>query len=167
MAVNELSQGNPTIGVGARDHLLAAKFFLIDFLDRLEHSQLQWAAAEYRRPLHSYLVSIIGIVAPKLVALIEKIVSARLMSHAGSLTSLSKYPASTAQILGVEKALWSAFKTQGNTRSYGIICHMSLIGRAGPKNKGRIRGSSFDFKAAIQLLKVGSAGLAPKVRDVE
>ena len=33
-------------------------------------------------------------------------VGARLISHAGSLTSLAKYPASTVQILGAEKALF-------------------------------------------------------------
>ena len=33
-------------------------------------------------------------------------VGARLISHAGRLTNLAKYPASTVQILGVEKALF-------------------------------------------------------------
>ena len=39
-------------------------------------------------------------------------VGARLISHAGSLTSLAKYPASTVQILGAEKALfrWDFYK---------------------------------------------------------
>ncbi|KAG0637295.1 hypothetical protein HOY80DRAFT_889944 [Tuber brumale] len=68
----------------------------------------------------------------------EKIVGARLISHAGSLTNLSKYPASTVQILGAEKALFRALKTKGNTPKYGLIYHSSFIGRAGAKNKGRI-----------------------------
>ena len=33
-------------------------------------------------------------------------VGARLISHSGSLTNLAKYPASTVQILGAEKALF-------------------------------------------------------------
>ena len=40
-------------------------------------------------------------------------VAARLISHAGSLTNLAKYPASTVQILGAEKALFRALKTKG------------------------------------------------------
>lgn len=40
-------------------------------------------------------------------------VGARLISHAGSLTNLAKYPASTIQILGAEKALFRALKTRG------------------------------------------------------
>merc|ERR1712150_148068 len=63
---------------------------------------------------------------------------ARLISHAGSLTSLAKCPASTVQILGAEKALFRALKTKGNTPKYGLIFHSSFIGRAGAKNKGRI-----------------------------
>ena len=94
--------------------------------------------ANYRKSLHSYLVSKMGIVAPNLAALIGEIVGARLISHAGSLTSLSKYPASTVQILGAEKALFRALKTKGNTPKYGLIYHSSFIGRAGQKNKGRI-----------------------------
>ncbi|KEF58818.1 uncharacterized protein A1O9_03661 [Exophiala aquamarina CBS 119918] len=94
--------------------------------------------ANYRKTLHTYLVSKMGVVAPNLAALIGEIVGARLISHAGSLTNLSKYPASTVQILGAEKALFRALKTKGNTPKYGLLYHSSFIGRAGQKNKGRI-----------------------------
>lgn len=94
--------------------------------------------ANYRKTLYSYLVSKMGVVAPNLAALIGEVVGARLISHAGSLTNLSKYPASTVQILGAEKALFRALKTKGNTPKYGLLYHSSFIGRAGPKNKGRI-----------------------------
>ncbi len=94
--------------------------------------------SKYRKTLHAYLISKMGIVAPNLAALIGEIVGARLISHAGSLTSLCKYPASTLQILGAEKALFRALKTKGNTPKYGLIYHASFIGKAGQKNKGRI-----------------------------
>ncbi|MCJ1459415.1 snoRNP complex protein nop56 [Mycoblastus sanguinarius] len=94
--------------------------------------------AKYRQTLYDYLVQKMSIVAPNLAALIGEVVGARLISHAGSLTSLSKYPASTVQILGAEKALFRALKTKGNTPKYGLIYHSSFIGRAGQKNKGRI-----------------------------
>merc|ERR1711874_409194 len=51
---------------------------------------------------------------------------------------LAKYPASTVQILGAEKALFRALKKKGNTPKYGLIFHSSFIGRAAAKNKGRI-----------------------------
>lgn len=93
--------------------------------------------ADYRKSLYSYLVSKMGIVAPNLAALIGEVVGARLISHAGSLTNLSKYSASTLQILGAEKALFRALKTKGNTPKYGLIYNSSFIGRAG-QNKGQI-----------------------------
>jgi nucleolar protein 56 len=77
-------------------------------------------------------------VAPNLSALIGDIVGSKLISHAGGLTNLSKYPASTIQILGAEKALFRALKTKGKTPKYGLIFNSSFIGRAQQKNKGRI-----------------------------
>ncbi|OCL10444.1 Nop-domain-containing protein [Glonium stellatum] len=96
------------------------------------------ALAAYRKSLSNYLSSKMNIVAPNLAALIGDTVGARLISKAGSLTNLSKYPASTVQILGAEKALFRALKTKGNTPKYGLIYHSSFIGRTGQKNKGRI-----------------------------
>merc|ERR1712110_1311095 len=79
-----------------------------------------------------------SVVAPNLAVLIGDTVGARLISHAGSLTNLAKYPASTLQILGAERALFRALKAKGNTPKYGLIFHSTFIGRAQAKNKGRI-----------------------------
>uniref|UniRef100_A0A336MNR6 Nucleolar protein 56 n=1 Tax=Culicoides sonorensis TaxID=179676 RepID=A0A336MNR6_CULSO len=94
--------------------------------------------SEYRKELAEYLHSKMGSVAPNLQTLIGDQVGARLISKAGSLTNLAKYPASTVQILGAEKALFRALKTRGNTPKFGLLFHSSFIGRAGLKNKGRI-----------------------------
>merc|ERR1712045_843438 len=93
---------------------------------------------EYRKELQEYLRSKMKNVAPNLAALIGDVVGARLISHAGSITNLAKYPASTVQILGAEKALFRALKKKGNTPKYGLIFHSPFIGRAAQKNKGRI-----------------------------
>eukprot|EP01105_Mastigella_eilhardi_P006994 TRINITY_DN18473_c0_g1_i1.p1 TRINITY_DN18473_c0_g1~~TRINITY_DN18473_c0_g1_i1.p1 ORF type:complete len:576 (-),score=214.90 TRINITY_DN18473_c0_g1_i1:1304-2977(-) len=102
------------------------------FADRVIH------LSEYRTRLHEYLAKKMRDIAPNLSSLIGETVGARLISHAGSLTNLAKYPASTVQILGAEKALFRALKTRGNTPKYGLIYHSSFIGRATAKNKGRI-----------------------------
>ena len=94
--------------------------------------------AEFRTELALYLQSRMKSVAPNLSALIGDIVGARLIAQAGSLLSLAKYPASTVQILGAEKALFRALKTRSNTPKYGILYHSTFIGRAGMENKGRI-----------------------------
>ncbi|CAD6913702.1 unnamed protein product [Tilletia controversa] len=94
--------------------------------------------AEYRQSMHAYLREKMHLVAPNVSALLGEIIGARLISKAGSLTNLAKYPASTVQIIGAEKALFRALKTKGNTPKYGLIYHASAIARAAPKNKGRM-----------------------------
>ncbi|KZV60876.1 Nop-domain-containing protein [Peniophora sp. CONT] len=110
----------------------------IDMLNISAFAARVVSIAEYRKSLTNYLAEKMNLVAPSLTALLGERIGARLISHAGSLTNLSKYPASTVQILGAEKALFRALKTKGNTPKYGLIYHSSFIGRAGPKHKGRI-----------------------------
>ncbi|XP_043919932.1 nucleolar protein 56 isoform X2 [Protopterus annectens] len=110
----------------------------IDLINIESFSNRVVSLAEYRKGLQEYLRSKMNQVAPSLSALIGEVVGARLISHAGSLTNLAKYPASTVQILGAEKALFRALKTRGNTPKYGLIFHSTFIGRAAAKNKGRI-----------------------------
>jgi len=92
----------------------------------------------FRESLAEYLRQRMNAVAPNLCALTGEIVGSKLISHAGGLTNLSKYPASTIQILGAEKALFRALKTKGKTPKYGLIFNSTFIGRAGQKNQGRI-----------------------------
>ncbi|KAL4897330.1 nucleolar protein 58 [Aspergillus ambiguus] len=94
--------------------------------------------SEYRQQLASYLTARMNAIAPNLTALVGELVGARLIAHAGSLTNLSKSPASTLQILGAEKALFRALKTKHDTPKYGLIYHASLIGQATGKNKGKM-----------------------------
>ncbi|XP_041985167.1 nucleolar protein 56 [Aricia agestis] len=96
------------------------------------------ALSDYRKQISEYLHTKMNSVAPNLTTLIGDQVGARLISKAGSLTNLAKYPASTLQILGAEKALFRALKTRSKTPKYGLLYHSTFIGRAGLKNKGRI-----------------------------
>ena len=110
----------------------------VDMTNVLSFTDRVISLTDYRKSLFGYLRSKMHAIAPNLSALIGEMVGARLISHAGSLTNLAKYPASTVQILGAEKALFRALKTRGNTPKYGLIYHSTFIGRAGTKNKGRI-----------------------------
>ncbi|KAF8182285.1 Nop domain-containing protein [Pholiota molesta] len=107
----------------------------IDMLNISSFATRVVSIADYRKSLVSYLSEKMNSVAPSLTALLGERVAARLISHAGSLTNLSKYPASTVQILGAEKALFRALKTKGNTPKYGLLYHSTFIGRAGPSTR--------------------------------
>ncbi|XP_012287627.1 nucleolar protein 56 [Orussus abietinus] len=110
----------------------------VDLMNIEMFAQRVIGLADYRKELATYLRAKMSGVAPNLATLIGDQVGARLIAHAGSLTNLAKYPASTVQILGAEKALFRALKTKGNTPKYGLLFHSTFIGRAGSKNKGRI-----------------------------
>ena len=109
-----------------------------DELQLARFSERCYELIEYRDSLQEYLKQRMNAVAPNLAALIGENVGSKLISHAGSLTNLSKFPASTIQILGAEKALFRALKTKGKTPKYGLIFNSTFIGRANQKNKGRI-----------------------------
>ena len=120
----------------------------------------------FRANLGEYLHNRMTAVAPNLSTLIGDNVAAKLISQAGSLVNLAKYPASTIQILGAEKALFRALKAGGNTPKYGIIYNSSFISRAGIKNKGKISryianklaiAARFDQFAVVPNTKVGEA----------
>ena len=93
---------------------------------------------KYRENLNNYLKNKTNKLAPNTSALVGETVTARLISHSGSLSTLAKYPASTIQILGAEKALFRALKTRSATPKYGLLYHSSFIGKAKLKNKGKI-----------------------------
>jgi nucleolar protein 58 len=104
----------------------------------------------YRAQLYSYLQNRMAAIAPNLTALVGELVGARLISHAGSLMSLAKHPASTVQILGAEKALFRALKTKHDTPKYGLIYHSSLVGQAPAKLKGKM-ARMVATKAALSI----------------
>lgn len=108
------------------------------------------AISAYRAQLAEYLRNRMNAIAPNLTALVGELVGARLISHAGSLLSLAKHPASTVQILGAEKALFRALKTKHDTPKYGLIYHASLVGQAPPKLKGKM-ARMVATKAALSI----------------
>ncbi|XP_062430840.1 nucleolar protein 56 isoform X2 [Rhea pennata] len=102
----------------------------IDLINIESFSSRVISLSEYRKGLQEYLRSKMSQVAPSLSALIGEVVGARLISHAGSLTNLAKYPASTVQILGAEKALFSStgrFQGAEDAREHAKVrAHFSL-----------------------------------------
>ena len=67
--------------------------------------------AAYREQLSNYLSSRMKAIAPNLTAMVGELVGARLIAHAGSLTSLAKAPASTANF-GCRKGFVQSFENQ-------------------------------------------------------
>jgi len=94
--------------------------------------------SEYRVQLDEYLKTRMIAIAPNLTEMVGVLIGARLIARAGNLMNLAKYPASTVQILGAEKALFRSLKTKQATPKYGLLYHASVVGHATAKNKGKI-----------------------------
>lgn len=133
-------EARPQAIINAMKSSMGMEVSEIDFLNIHVFATKVINLAEYRASLLQYLQNKMSSIAPNLSTLIGEMVGARLISRAGSLVNLAKYPASTVQILGAEKALFRALKSRGkiNTPKYGLIYHSAFIGKAGAKNKGRI-----------------------------
>lgn len=115
--------------------------------------------SEYRTTLFEYLRNRMVAIAPNLTAMVGELVGARLIAHAGSLLSLAKYPASTVQILGAEKALFRALKTKHATPKYGLIFHASVVGQVSTKHKGKVaRSLAAKTALSIRVDALGEAG---------
>ena len=98
--------------------------------------------SEYRASLSEYLRNRMMQIAPNLTIMVGELVAARLISHAGSLISLAKMPASTIQIFGAEKSLFRALRTKHETPKYGLIYQASFVGsQNNAKMKGKVSRS--------------------------
>lgn len=89
----------------------------------------------YRAELLKYLTDKMNEIAPNTTALLGVMVGSRLMLKAGSLSALSKMPASTIQILGAEKALFNALKQNGKTPKFGVLFNAPLVINCTQKGK--------------------------------
>lgn len=79
--------------------------------------------------LYAYLESKLNLIAPNLFALLGSRIAAELIAKAGSLSSLSKCPSSTLQLLGAEKALFRALKNRTNTPKHGVLYKHGRLAR--------------------------------------
>jgi nucleolar protein 56 len=108
-AIAEIVEGNEDL---AKSIIDSAKMSMGQEISEIDMENIVTFAdkvikiGNFRKELHAYLIEKMNIVAPNLSTLIGEMVGARLIAHAGSLTNLSKYPSSTLQILGAEKALF-------------------------------------------------------------
>jgi nucleolar protein 56 len=77
-------------------------------------------------------------IAPNTSDLVGPIICARLISKSGGMQRFARFPASTIQILGAEKALFRYKKEGGNPPKHGIIYQHPIINKAEKEKKGKI-----------------------------
>ena len=86
-----------------------------------------------------YLESLMKKVAPNVTATAGVLIGAKLMTLSHSLERLSRFPASTVQLLGAEKALFRHLKNRNNLPpKFGILHESALVSKVKTKNKGKM-----------------------------
>ena len=92
---------------------------------------------EFRNYLNFLVCKKVSMIAPNLSQILGEHHVAKLISKAGSLKNLIRFPASTIQILGSEKALFKALKNNIKTPKYGILFNSNFLKELGGKSKAK------------------------------
>lgn len=91
-----------------------------------------------RKDLEGYVERTVRGLAPNVSALAGPMIAARLVTQAGSVEGLARYPAGTIQLLGAERALFRHLKTGSRSPKHGILFQHPLVHRAPPWQRGAI-----------------------------
>jgi nucleolar protein 56 len=91
-----------------------------------------------REVLATYVEEAMQQVAPNIRALVGALLGARLISLGGGLERLARFPSSTIQVLGAEKALFRSLRTGAKPPKHGIIFQWEDIHGAPYWTKGKI-----------------------------
>ena len=113
-----------------------------------EMAALAQALAGTRAGLEAYVDRTIRGLAPNVSALAGPMISARLVTQAGSVEDLARCPAGTIQLLGAERALFRHLKTGSGSPKHGVLFQHPLVHRAPPWQRGAI-ARAFAGKIAI------------------
>jgi nucleolar protein 56 len=91
-----------------------------------------------RRELEGYVERSVRALAPNVSELAGPMIAARLVTLAGSVEDLARYPAGTVQLLGAERALFRHIRTGSRPPKHGVLFQHPLIHRAPPWQRGAL-----------------------------
>jgi nucleolar protein 56 len=101
-------------------------------------AQLAQSLALRRRDLEGYVERTGRALAPNVSDLAGPMIAARLVTLAGSVEDLARYPSGTVQLLGAERALFRHLKTGSRPPKHGVLFQHPLIHRAPPWQRGAL-----------------------------
>jgi nucleolar protein 56 len=101
-----------------------------------------------RERLTAYVSALAKEVAPNVTHLAGPILGAKLIDKAGSLRRMAMMPASTIQVLGAEKAMFRALKSNARPPKHGLLFQHPLVHGA-PREKRGSRARALAAKLAI------------------
>ena len=117
-------------------------------------AELAQSLAFRRKDLEGYVERSIRSLAPNVAELTGPMIAARLVTLAGSVEDLARYPAGTIQLLGAEKALFRHLKSGSRPPKHGVLFQHPLIHRAPPWQRGALARA---FAGRIAMAARGDA----------
>jgi len=91
-----------------------------------------------REKLEKYVIEKTKKLMPNTTTMISPMLAARLLSDAGSLKKLARFPSSTIQVLGAEKALFRHLHGRGSSPKHGLIFQEPTVNQASKKTRGKV-----------------------------
>jgi nucleolar protein 56 len=102
----------------------------------------------YRDELVEYITMVTQEVAPNVAFIAGPVLAAKLIEKAGSLKRLGMVPSSTIQVLGAEKAMFRAIKSNARPPKHGLLYQHPYVNGA-PRDRRGNRARSLAAKIAI------------------
>ncbi len=104
---------------------------------------------------------------PNTTHLVGSSLAAALLIHAGSLERLARFPSSTIQVLGAEKALFRYLSGKGKAPKHGVIFLSRYVQEAPKKFKGKMArklASKISIAAKVDYFDRGEKFVADKLK---
>lgn len=108
-------------------------------LERIKESaQKVLELSKFKDEIEAYTEGVAREVCPNLAEVGGAKVAAKLVAHAGGIQKLARFPASTIQVLGAEKALFKHLRQHKKPPKHGIIFQHTSVHSSPKELRGRI-----------------------------
>lgn len=141
---------------------------LVGIMDKI--SEMGLKLCSFRDDLSSFINDKIILLMPNTTELIGEDLTMELLLRSGGIKGLIKYPASTIQVLGAEKAFFKHMATGSPPPKHGVIFKYPGISSLPPKDRGKV-ARTLANKVAITIRadyfggKVDIEGFKNKVKE--
>jgi len=118
-----------------------------------------------RSRIEDYLVKSMETSAPNLVNIAGALIGARLVSMAGGLEKLARFPSSTIQVIGANRALFKHLRARAPSPKHGIIFNHPQIKNAPWWQRGKIaRALAAKISLAVRMDVYSDGGLNESIK---
>ena len=132
----------------AKETSVGADFDEVDIGIVQSYAQRTIELYQYREELVEYISMVSNEVAPNVAYIAGPVLGAKLIEKAGGLKRLGMMPSSTVQVLGAEKAMFRAIKSNARPPKHGLLYQHPYVNGA-PRNRRGNRARSLAAKIAI------------------